>query len=279
MTHWRLAVLVLVFSAFAGFNSELIATQNGEVEESAATEIDLSAHFEGFDGCFAMLNQSTGEWTRYNSKRCREQLSPCSTFKIPNAIIALDAGVVNGAEHLLTWDGIKRSRESLNKDHTLRTAMKDSVVWYFQTLARKIGEEKMQQQLDAFDYGNRDISGGIDQFWLGSSLLISADQQVRFLSRLASRQLDVKPETIDVVREILLQPETAHGRLMGKTGTLGKGDKATVGWFVGWVERSDGACIFALNIKADDKANGPKARAIAMNILDAMFPDDVPPRP
>ena len=35
------------------------------------------------------------------------------------------------------------------------------------------GEERMREHVNKFNYGNRDLSGGIRDFWLQSSLKIS----------------------------------------------------------------------------------------------------------
>jgi beta-lactamase class D len=51
-----------------------------------------------------------------------------------------------------------------NRDHTLASAIRFSVVWYFQEIARRIGAARMQRYVDAFQYGNRDLSGGVDRF-------------------------------------------------------------------------------------------------------------------
>ena len=51
-------------------------------------------------------------------------------------------------------------------------------------LARRVGSQRMQKFLADIPYGNADISTGIDKFWLGTSLKISADEQVEFLRRL-----------------------------------------------------------------------------------------------
>ena len=70
------------------------------------------------------------------------------------------------------WDGVTRSIEAWNKDHTLRSAIAVSAVPVYQEIARRIGAERMQKYVDLFDYGNRDIGGGIDQFWLTGNLRI-----------------------------------------------------------------------------------------------------------
>jgi len=69
------------------------------------------------------------------------------------------------------------------RDQTVRTAFRDSVVWFYQDVATRIGEQQMKRYLTQFNYGNQDISGGIDRFWLGSSLRISAEEQVAFLMK------------------------------------------------------------------------------------------------
>ena len=47
----------------------------------------------------------------------------------------------------------------------------------------------MQQYIDAAGYGNQELSGKIDSFWLDGSLKISADEQVTFLKRLYQNDL------------------------------------------------------------------------------------------
>jgi beta-lactamase class D len=51
----------------------------------------------------------------------------------------------------------------------------------------------MQTWLERFDYGNRNIAGGQDMFWLDGDLRISALKQVLFLEKLASGKLRPPP--------------------------------------------------------------------------------------
>ena len=113
--------------------------------------------------------------------RSGEGRLPASTFKIPNSIIALETGVVEDPDKdVFKWDGVTRSIEPWNKDHTLRSAIAVSAVPVYQEIARRIGAERMQKYVDLFDYGNRDIGGGIDQFWLTGNLRIDPDAADRF---------------------------------------------------------------------------------------------------
>ena len=124
--------------------------------------------------------------------RSGEAKLPASTFKIPNSIIALETGVVGDPDKdVFKWDGVTRNIEAWNRDHTLRTAIAASAVPVYQEIARRIGAERMQKYLDLFEYGNRDIGGGIDQFWLTGNLRIDPVQQVDFVDRLRRGSLPV----------------------------------------------------------------------------------------
>ncbi|MEJ8567624.1 penicillin-binding transpeptidase domain-containing protein [Elongatibacter sediminis] len=219
--------------------------------------------------CLAVYSTRNDSWLIHSREQCETPLSPCSTFKIPNSLIGLDAGVLKGPGDTFTWDGTVHSRKVLNQDHDLASAVRHSVVWYFQQVARSVGPERMQQALDRFGYGNRDISGGIDQFWLGSSLKISALDQIDFLRRLNARELPADPGHQATTRELLLQdfaiPEDFRGTLYGKTGSCPM-PGSDHGWFVGIVEREEDTLVFAVNVIGENRW-GPEARRIAIRML------------
>jgi beta-lactamase class D len=78
------------------------------------------------------------------------------------------------------WDGVHRDIDGWNQDLTLRKAFRVSAVPAFQILARQIGPERMQKYIDQMEYGSKDISAGVDIFWLPRpekiSIMISADE-------------------------------------------------------------------------------------------------------
>ena len=45
---------------------------------------------------------------------CRLRIPPCSTFKIPNSLIGLDAGVISGADRVMKCRGSRRRRDGSN---------------------------------------------------------------------------------------------------------------------------------------------------------------------
>ena len=221
--------------------------------------------------CIVLYDRNTDEYRVHNLDQCQERLSPCSTFKIPNALIGLETGVVSGPRDRKAWDGTERSRQILNQDHDLASAIKYSVVWYFQDLAIDVGPQRMQAELDAFDYGNRDISGGQDRFWLSSSLEISALEQVRFMDQLDREALPANPAKQAVVKSMMLQdeglPDGFKGSLYGKTGSCVEvAGHREHGWFTGFLHRGKQRYVFAVNVKGDGQW-GREARKIAVKLL------------
>ena len=68
---------------------------------------------------------------------CDVRLSPASTFKIPHALVALETGVA-AADTLEKWDGMKYPRQrEWNRDHTIISALRPSVLWLFQRIAAR----------------------------------------------------------------------------------------------------------------------------------------------
>lgn len=221
--------------------------------------------------CIVLYDRANEEYRVHNMEQCREPLSPCSTFKIPNALIGLESGVVSGPGDTKPWDGVERSREVLNRDHDLASAIRHSVVWYFQDLAVDIGPERMQAALDAYDYGDRDISGGQDRFWLSSTLRISALEQLAFMDKLDRGVLPASAANQAAVRQMMRQednlPNGFEGALYGKTGScISDSGAPPHGWFTGFLHRGSQQFVFAVNVKGDGQW-GWEARKIIVNVL------------
>ena len=204
-------------------------------------------------GAVVIYDEKNDTLHRYNEARCQEGFLPASTFKIYNALIGLDSGVLDGPEHLIKWDGRDRVLKSWNQDHTLRTAIRDSAVWYFRELARRVGKERMAAYIEKMQYGNRDISAGVDAFWLRGKMRISPNAQVRLLRQLDAKKLPVSTKAQETVRELIILEQTPEQTLRGKTGwvNFGTNKEPQIGWFVGWYTTADNKYFFAVNIESD----------------------------
>ena len=235
---------------------------------------DVGHFFDGIDGTFVFYDVANQRQLVHNEVRANKRFTPQSTFKIPNTLIALESGAVDGPETLIAWDETAYPKESWwdevlgpmgmawDRDHTLRSAFKHSCVWYFRELAKRIGEETMQASLNKFDYGNNDISGGIDHFWLESSLRISAVEQVAFLKKLVTRKLPISDKTRKAAYFVFERERKADAVLYAKTG----GGK-DIGWFVGFIESNANTYVFALNMAGSFNQTAKQRVTISLKVL------------
>lgn len=239
-------------------------------------QVDIAARFKEakVEGTFVLLDGQNGQVLRHDPQRARQRFLPASTYKIPNTLIALETKVASGPEFSLAWDAKIAPRQpwwpaAWPQDHNLGSALKNSVVWYYKELARRIGPERMQSYLDRFEYGNRNMGGGIDSFWLTGDLRISADEQVDFLRRFYFEKLGVSSRSTRIARELLVLEEGPRYRLSGKTGWAALGDdtQPAVGWLVGYLEREGLVYFFATNIDIRKNEDAAARMAITKAVL------------
>ena len=223
-----------------------VAPQRSEIRD------DLAKRFTDAGTVGTFVGYKTGDYLIIASDKDRsgQAFLPASTFKIPNSLIALETGVVGDPDKdVFKWDGVKRSIEAWNQDHTLRSAIVASVVPVYQEIARRIGAERMQKYVDLFEYGNRDIGGGIDQFWLTGNLRIDPIEQIDFVDRLRRGALPVSQRSQELVRDILPVTKAGESVIHAKSGLLGAElGKPSLGWMVGWAEKGSANTVFALNM-------------------------------
>lgn len=213
-------------------------------------------------GTFVLYDPESNRYRIHDIDRAKEPFIPASTFKIANSLIALETGAVPDTSTVLSWDGQERSISSWNRDHSMTTAFPNSVVWFYQELARRIGEERMQDYVNRMSYGNSNIDGGIDLFWLTGNLRISAMEQVDLLVRLSKDDLPFSKSTLDAVKDIMIEERGEEYVLRAKTGWAGE-----VGWYVGYIERGEQSYYFALNIDMDRMEQAASRKDIAKAIM------------
>jgi beta-lactamase class D len=242
-----------------------VAPPRNEIRDSLAkrfTDLGTAGTFVGYKVDDYLIVASDRE-------RSGEGKLPASTFKIPNSLIALETGVVADPDKdLFPWDGVKRPIEAWNKDHTLRSAILVSAVPVYQEIARRIGQERMRKYVDLFDYGNRDIGGGIDQFWLTGALRIDPIEQIDFVDRLRRRALPISKRSQDLVADILPVTKVGDSIIRAKSGLTGR-EQGALGWMVGWAEKGEAHTVFALNMDCPD----PRLVGERMNLTQACLAD------
>lgn len=141
------------------------------------------------------------------------RVSPDSTYKIYSALFGLESNVITSESSTIKWNGMQYSYDSWNMDQNLSTAMKNSVTWYFQELDKRVHRDNIQSYLKRIGYGNYNLSGGISQYWLESSLKISPIEQVQSLKAFYTNEFGFKDKNVQTVKD-MIKLEEKDGALL-----------------------------------------------------------------
>jgi len=266
---------ILLFSlAFVVTNSCKQAESLSKISMPQNTEfanLPYKNYLDSLDakGVFLLLDLKTNKLIEYKGISKDTMLIPASTFKIPNSLIGLETGVLKNEMSEFKWNGTTYQNQAWNKDQNLREAFQNSTVWYFQELARKIGEKHMKKFLAQFNYGNQNTGGGIDQFWLSGDLRISPLQQLEFLKSLWSEELKLSKKTTRTMKKVFVVEKKGKSTLYAKTG-WGFTDGNDIGWYMGVVENEKSTYLFVPALVSKDSRLpyfGESRKAIARKIL------------
>ncbi len=233
--------------------------------------------------CFIV--KEADEYLIKHGENCDVRYSPASTFKIPLAVIGYDSGILKDENHPI-WESPKSLtflEDYWSGEKTPSSWMRFSIVWYSQNLTKKLGTKKFQSYVNKFDYGNRDLSGniglndGLSQSWLSSSLLISPNEQLSFITKLAKNQLPVTQLAQEKTKNILRffeESMLSNGWIIyGKTGTdIDHKTSERRGYFVGFASKNEAKkterlITFVIHTSGEknSKVGGIYAKKIAMD--------------
>ncbi|MFM7668150.1 MAG: penicillin-binding transpeptidase domain-containing protein [Bacteroidota bacterium] len=251
-------------------NSEAITNRTAN-EPMDVTTLDYNTYVDSLqaDGIFLLYDLKSNKLVEYKGLSKDTMLIPASTFKIPNSLIGLETGKVKDELTEFKWNGTTYQNQAWNRDQNLRDAFQNSTVWYFQELARKIGEKHMKKFLAQFNYGNQNTGGGIDQFWLSGELRISPLQQLEFLKGLWNEELKVSKKTTKTMKKVFVAEKKGESTLYAKTG-WGFTDGSDIGWYMGVVENEKSTYLFVHALVSKDsrlELFGEARKSIARRIL------------
>lgn len=249
---------------------------------SLAFQPALASRVEVVD-CTAIADAASGR-SLVREGQCGERVTPASTFNIVVSLMGYDSGILID-EHTPSMP-FKRGYADWNPSWHATTDpsrwMEHSVVWYAQQVTTQLGTGGFERYVRQFDYGNRDVAGGLTTSWISSSLQISPDEQVAFLRRMVKRELQVSAKAYDLTGRIMLAETLPNGwRVHGKTGTAnallsdGSEDKAhQIGWYVGWATKGERTVVFARLSRLrreGDRGAGPRVKAEFLRALPALL--------
>ena len=235
----------------------MLATANSAQWLNSTKFADILERLE-VDGCLVVYDENNDRYFYHNLERAQQSFLPASTFKILNSMIALETGAIETDSTIIPWDGVERPFAAWNRDHTLASALDVSAVWAYQELARRIGAERMHHWVQQAAYGNTDIGGGIDTFWLEGDIRITALQQIDFLRRFYHQELPFSQQTQAAVKRIMIREQTDTYTLRHKTGWAMR-VQPQVGWFVAILEEN-GNVYYAVSNIAIEKNHDARAR-------------------
>lgn len=231
----------------------------------------------GVTGTFVLWEPDSRRLQASDTARARQSFLPASTFKVFNSLVALQTGAVADEHELILWDGIQRRSSDWNEDQNMAQAIARSTVWWYQEVARRAGEARMQLWLDTVGYGNHVMGDSIHLFWLQGDLRITPLEQIGFLEALHDELLPFDQHHQRTVKRILPGDSTVDWKLQGKSGWAGR-MKEEYGWYVGWVERGGRTAYFATNIDIRSLDDVPKRITVSRALLERAGWIDAPSR-
>ncbi|MCP3942840.1 MAG: class D beta-lactamase [Desulfobacteraceae bacterium] len=243
--------------------SSFLAVSVANAEDSGLGQLFRERNIKG-----TIIISSLGGETEYfyNRARATKRFLPASTFKIPNTLIALDEKIIVNEKQIIKWDGKDRGWSPWNQDQSLETAFPISCVWFYQELAKRIGNINYLSHLDRLNYGNKKTGPGVTTFWLEGELAISARGQIEFLKKFYKEDLPYKKSHLQLLKNIMIVEKKPRYIIRGKTGWA-MHVKNQYGWYVGYVETDQKVWFFAMNSDIGKKTDAVYRKEITMEAL------------
>ncbi|MEO6818213.1 MAG: penicillin-binding transpeptidase domain-containing protein, partial [Ginsengibacter sp.] len=195
-------------------------------------------------GNFTLLNNQSGNVTVYNMLMDTQRVTPGTSFKVINSLVGLETGKIVDSKTPISIG---------NTSLTLIDAFKNSSTPFFQEVARLVGKDTLQRSIDSLQYGNKNLSGAIDSFWLNNNLKISPDEQLGLMYRLYFDKLPFSKYAQQNVRTLMKQEDNTLYKYYYVTGSGTDEKNNTIGWVLGWVEENIHVYFFSTLVKSQDK--------------------------
>lgn len=242
-----------------------------------SAQVDFVTPFKDcqIEGSTSIYDYKNKKWLFSNSTDARVETLPASTFKIINLLIALETGVIKDENEVVKWVGktdttLYGYRPEIYKDMSIKEAFEVSAGWVFIELAKKIGKERYKRYLKLCQYGNQNLSQKDEDFWNFGAFAISPMNQIEFLIKVYEEKLPFSKRNIEILKRVMITEKADTYSIRSKTGwTRVSGND--IGWWVGYVERSDNVYFFATRIIKNrstiNKNFGQCRKDITKNIL------------
>ena len=261
-------VLILFVSGFVFEGKDSII-------KSTILSEEIEKSLSPYNGSFVFYDFKQDKYFTSNDSLCNLRYPAYSTFKIACSLIALDMGIAKNESYTIQYDSIKYPLPEWMKekdffahwydDHTLKTALKYSVNWYFNELGEQIGNENMADYMEKLSYGNQVVSTGAEQAWYNGQLKISAIEQVEFIKNILNQNCKgISKDAQHITKQLFPGEKENNYSLYGKTGTGEIGDERSINWNIGYLETKGNIYAYALNLFEDDANTIPWKQRMGM---------------
>jgi beta-lactamase class D len=213
-----------------------------------------------------IYNQQKNTLITNDTLAFKETYSPNSTFFLYESLIGLESGTIKDSLDKFLWNSFCHPNENWNQDQTLFLALKHKTEWYFEQVAIAVDSSKMQSWLNLIGYGNKDISGGINQFWQSSSLKISVKQQFDLFKRLYYYNLPFSFENLKFIRKAFNVKRLVNKNLYSfKTNGMNQ-DKQLI-WYMGYVEFLNNTYLIVHCVESNSRKKNNYINTIQSELL------------
>lgn len=240
-------------------------------------QIDLQQPFKkcNAEGSISIYDYKNHTWLFSDTADAEKETLPASTFKIINSCIALELGKVEDENEVFRWDGVERTffgakMIAWNKDTDLKNAYKNSIIWYYVELAKRIGRKDYKRYLAACGYGNGNLSETGDDFWNYGAFAVSPINQIEFLKSFYEEKLPFSKRTYGIVKKMMVSETTDTYTIRDKTGWTKK-DGRDIAWWIGYVERKDNVYFFATRLTKEEVTDNPDFSGCRKKITKAVL--------
>ncbi len=270
---FNLLLPLVILLAFFGFTLAAFKSRDTKENQQSHFYSVVAKHLSPAKSSMVVFDTRNEQYLVFNDSISHQRYTPASTFKITSSLIALESGIAENESFTIRWDSIRYPREPwMNnstpqkfwlQNHTLQSALKYSVNWFYLELHRLIGRERIQNYINQCNYGNNVEGTSLDNFWFNGTLKISAFEQVEFLKKLNSQSLTgFSRGAQKKVKAIMLNESMSGYKIYGKSGTGEIMDNKLICWYVGMLEVNNNTYIFAFNSFTDNYNELPADKRI-----------------
>ena len=233
---------------FLSFFSVFVILSSCTVNK-AKINSNLKKYFDSshVEGSFSFLNNQLGDITVYNMEVDTQRFSPGTSFDVFTSLVGIQTGKISNENTVIQTDNAKDSALSFKQ------AFKNSSTDFFRALAKQVGKTNMKLWVDSIGYGNKNINGPVDSFWLNNQLKISPDEQLGFVNKLYFNQLPFQNYAQQMVQDQMLQENNSLYQLSYATGSGYDEKDNSIGWVLGWIIENRHAYFFVTFVKSPER--------------------------